>query len=441
MKKLLSIIILIYCAKPLYSQVVNEYMDLQIHTTMHIPYGFFGKGLTFFSKEREPKLSYKHTFKNVNYANYLEQNKGCRILVNGAIATEYVATKKKAKRLILKQIEYVNQFAKEHSKDFAVAKTPEEVRYLVHNTNKTIFIHSIEGGKKIINSLEDAQFWAKQGVSFITLIHLTDGEFGSAAIHPSLITRLINFRGYLRLKKNRGLKEKGKQAITWLAKAGIMTDITHMESRTRKQAIAYMEQNNIPILSTHEAFKPLQNRERALDKEDVLNIYKNNGLVSLPNSGEGLKLYKPYPEINKRIDTITCYKDGSIDSYKWTYYFLKEYIESDAFVKAVKKDSSINFNTLSEADKINFAIGFQSDFNGWLNHSKPRFSKKELSQMTFTDKNIQQCEMKGLAHPGLTEAYWKILENEGVDLSPIPRASEKFLQLWEYMLINKTSFK
>ena len=95
-------------------QIVEEYLDLQIHTSMHIPYPIFGKALTYFDKDKEPHLTYKHTLKNVSYANYLEHNKGSRIIINGALGHEYVKSAKKARKLIMKQIAYVNKFAEEH---------------------------------------------------------------------------------------------------------------------------------------------------------------------------------------------------------------------------------------------------------------------------------------------------------------------------------------
>ena len=142
------------------AQEIHEYLDLQIHPCMHVPYSFFGEGLETFDEENPPELSWKHQLTNVNYANYLRKNKGARILVVGALTQENIATKKRARKTILKQIKYINDYAEAHSEDFAVAKTPQEVRDLVHSTDKTIFIHSIEGGKRLINSQEDANFWA-----------------------------------------------------------------------------------------------------------------------------------------------------------------------------------------------------------------------------------------------------------------------------------------
>jgi len=206
-------------------------MDLQIHTTMHVPYPFFGKGLKYFDEEDPPPLTYRHQFRNVNYANFQRGNKGARIIINGALTGEYISSPIKARRLIMEQVAYVNRFAEANANDFVVARNPSEVRHYLQHTDKTIIIHSIEGGKELVNSRNDALFWAEQGVAFITLVHLVDSEHGGAAILPQLAPGIINLEGTCNGKQEKGLTEHGKQAILWLADACIMTDITHMNDR------------------------------------------------------------------------------------------------------------------------------------------------------------------------------------------------------------------
>ena len=163
------------------SQIIHEYMDLQIHPTMHIAHSHFGPGLTYFDESDPPNLTYKHRFKNVNYANYWENNKGCRIFVIGFLTKERIRKPKKARTMILEQMQYVEDFVQQHSDKFAIAKSPADVRNLVAQTKKTIIVYSIEGGKALVGSEEDAQFWASKGVAFITLIHLLDSELGSSS--------------------------------------------------------------------------------------------------------------------------------------------------------------------------------------------------------------------------------------------------------------------
>jgi microsomal dipeptidase-like Zn-dependent dipeptidase len=425
----------LFPAIPLIAQPVHEFMDLQTHPAMHMAYSFFGTGLEYFPEDQPPALSYKHLLTNVNYANYLENNQGARIIVNGAILPEVMVAKKKARSRILAQLKYVNDFADEHSDQFAVARSPKEVRHLVHHSNKTIIIHSIEGGKRLLDGPEDARFWAEQGVAFITLIHLMDDEFGGAATAPSMETKLINapgaFNNTFHKKRGRGLTDKGKQAIQWLADAGIMTDLTHMSDESRSDALDYMEAHGIPALVTHDMFKPIQNQPRGITEEDVLRIYQGGGLMSLPVSGASTLPHEPSEKYQKMLDSLERYCPGSIDSYKFTYQALQQYVEGP--VTETVLDQELHFSDLAESEKIDFAIGFQSDFNGWLNHHRPRYGEEGCFEME-EGKTYEAIETEGMAHPGLLESHWNLLRKEGVDLEPVLRASEKFLQMWEYFL-------
>ena len=430
MKYILSIFIFLSTIA-LPAQQVNEYIDLQIHPTMHVPYPFFSKGLEFFDEKNPPNLSYLHQFNNVNYANYFVKNEGLRIMCVGTLNNEYVPNPQKAKRMILTQIGYINKFAEENSENFVVAKSPQEVRDYLKTTDKTIIVHCIEGGKSLIRNQEDANFWASQGVSFITLIHLVDCEYGSAAILPGIPTRIINSDASCDKEKEIGLTQLGKNAIIWLANAGIMTDITHMNDRTRKDALVVMEEHGIPPLSTHDGFKPLQHHPRALDEEDIIKIYKNNGFMALPISGYSCMPYLPDSVYLKEISMLDDYCEGSIDNYIFLYNTIKKFIESNP---------QLGYNeSMTEEEKVNFCIGFQSDFNGWLNHSRPRYGEDGCYKI-IPDSIKEPIETQGLAHPGLLDSQWKVMEKEGVDLAPVKRSAEKFLQMWQYFIDHRGKF-
>lgn len=419
---------LISALSSLHAQPIHEYMDMQIHPTMHIAHSMFDPGLTYFNEEDPPALTYKHQFKNVNYANYWEDNKGSRIFVVGFLTRESIRNRNKARRLILEQMKYVEDFVQQHPDKFAIARSPGEVRTLVAQTQKTIIMYSIEGAKALVGSEEDAQFWADKGVAFVTLMHLLDSELGGSAIRPGIIYSLINLKGALRSKKKRGLTDLGRKAIVWLANAGIMTDISHMSEETRADALDLMIEKGIPPVSTHDMFRPIQNMERGICEEDVIRIYQAGGFMSLPISGISMKPYHPEPQYQDLLDSQPEYCDGSVDSYRFTYEALLSFLSEN--VSRILNDTTKTMANLTEDEKIDLAIGFQSDFNGWLNHSRPRYGKKGCF-----DKQpgvaYEPIELQGLAHPGLLESQWNWMEKEDVDLGPIKRASEKFLRVWE----------
>jgi microsomal dipeptidase-like Zn-dependent dipeptidase len=407
---------------------IHTFMDMQIHPTMNHPFPFFGNGLSWLGK-KEPKLSHKHMLNNVIYADYLKQNSGARVLVNGAMAAEVAFTRKQAKRLILKQIKAVNNFAQKHSEHFVVAKTPAEVRYYVNHTNKTVFIHSIEGARKLIRSQADADFWAKQGVAFITLIHLFDDEYGAAAIKPIPLRQMVNPRGVLRghfHADKRRLTELGKKAIKWIHRAGMLVDLTHMSHYTIEDSLEFMQKNDIPPLVTHGVFRPIQNYDGGFTREQILKIYKMNGLFSLPISGEPTSGFNPEKEFEMLINHAN-HCEGSIDSYKLTFNSLRSFLNNNVEeVFPLKK----SYDELSEEQKTKLSIGWQSDFNGWLNHSRPRFGSEGCYALP-NENDVLLVDRVGLAHPGLMPQFWQILKREGLHIESLKRASERFLQIWQ----------
>ena len=303
-------------------------------------------------------------------------------------------------------------------------------------TKKTIIVYSIEGAKSLVGSAEDAQFWADKGVAFVTLMHMLDSELGGAAIRPGIIFSLINLKGALRSRKKRGLTDLGRNAIQWLANAGIMTDISHMSDAARADALDLMAEKGIPPVSTHDMFKPIQNMERGISEAEVIRIYQGKGFMSLPISGISLKPYHPDSKYQALLDSQPEYCNGSVDSYRFTYEALQSFLSEN--VALIFNDSTKTMDNLTEDEKIDLAIGFQSDFNGWLNHSRPRYGRKGCFDAA-PGAVYEPIELQGLAHPGLLESQWKWMEKEDVDLEPVLRTSEKFLRVWEYFRGGKLS--
>lgn len=419
------ILCFLLCCGQLWARPVLELMDLQTHMTMSFPYPVFKPSLQDGSAEQIAALTAKHQFTNVIYKNLMTKNPGVRIVINGALAFEYANDKEKIKNILLKQIKAVNDFAKQFPEDFVVATTPAQVRKLVAETNKTIIIHSIEGGNLIIGSQADAHFWAAQGVSFITLIHLVDDMYGGAAHNPDFVGKILNLKGMMRKvfhpNKKRGLTDHGKNSVEWLARAGIMTDMSHMSPESVTDTIEVLAKLQLPPLATHSLFEVIHKNDRAITKKQLLDVYKMGGLFSLPISGASVLPDDPEESFLQFIaDDKICV--GSMDSYRVSFQFVEQFI--------LKNLAGKKFTELTEEEKIKYSMGWQSDFNGWLNHSRPRFGKRGCWPSPAR-MALPEIEVKGLAHPGLLGAYWDTLEKEGMNVSSLKYSSEKFLRMWE----------
>jgi hypothetical protein len=155
-------------------------------------------------------------------------------------------------------------------------------------------------------------------------------------------------------------------------------------------------------------------------------------------SGISLKPFNSDPKYEALLNAQPEYCDGSVDTYRFTYDALQAFLEEN--VGLIFKDSTKTVDDLTEDEKIDLSIGFQSDFNGWLNHSRPRYGKEGCLE-TAPDTVYEAIELQGLAHPGLLESQWNWMAKEDVDLDPVLRASEKFLRVWEYVIEHKGEIK
>ncbi len=87
-------------------------------------------------------------------------------------------------------------------------------------------------------------------------------------------------------------------------------------------------------------------------------------------------------------------------------------------------------SALTPAQRTRLAVGWSSDWNGWLSHSKPAYGRGRCRSERDLDDPLA-IDTRGLAHPGLLPSQWERLERDGADLEPMLRSAERFLQLWE----------
>jgi len=398
---------------------LRGHVDWQGHPAMHIPLGFLGENLD----EGEPRwrLSWRHTFRQTMHVDYLTRSE-TRVLVAAAMAAERGKDPEHARALILEQLAYVRELVGEHSEHFALATTPEEARRLLRSTRKTVVLHAIEGARHVLNSQEDADFWAKQGVMMVTLIHLQDDEFGGAGIRKALTAPLVNYRGsWRKLRgKRRGLTEQGQQAIVWLAKAGILVDLTHMSADAVVDSLEVTRRWGIPPLVTHGWARSIKADGRSFTDDQIVEVYRQGGCFQIPLSGGAIDPYKPTLEVPAGL------RKGTLDSFVFHYRTL------DALLKRNVGEVFPGvrcYDELSEAQKTQLSVGWASDWNGWTNHSKPTHRGRKARRAQARGE-LLEVDVRGLAHPGLLPEYWQRVEQAGVDMDPLLRQPEQLLRVW-----------
>lgn len=401
-------------------------MDWQAHPAMHIPWSIFRKGLL----DRSPKLSHRHTFRQTVYAPYLEQS-GVRLFLAAAMAAEKARSPEQARELILEQLAYVEEFVAANPERYAIGRSPAQVRQLLLETEKIVILHSIEGAHLLLESPEDAHFWAEQGVVLMTLLHLRDDEFGGAGILPTSIGPSINRRGAKRRRKGerRGLSERGAEAIVELDAAGILVDMSHMTQATLDDALAVTAAHDIAPVLTHGKLATIRNTELAQREDQVVEIYRQGGVFSLGLSGRKLDPIDPSEARQLELDSIeggVC--RGTLEMFRYHHQAVQALIW--AHRSEILGESLEPGATLSSEQRTRLAVGWSSDWNGWLSHSKPVYGATRCRKNAQLEGEALAIDTQGLAHPGLLPQHWERLEREGMQLDPMLRSAERFLQLW-----------
>jgi microsomal dipeptidase-like Zn-dependent dipeptidase len=393
---------------------VHAQIDWQGHPAMHIPWGFFfTKGL----RDKQPHRTWKHQFKQIVTEPYLSES-GVRIFLVAAMAAEAASKAPQAKAMILEQIAYVDDFAKAHADRYAVARSPEEARALLATTDKMVLVHSIEGGHLLLNDPKDAALWAEAGVALMTLIHLRDDELGGSAILEGALGPLVNPVGAKQRRRGerRGLTDRGRDAIVELADAGIIVDLSHMSHETTADALAVTKAHGIPPVLTHSSLRSIRDGDGGLTEDELVEVYAQGGLFALGLSAEKLTPLSPTRPVPEH-----CL--GTLDTFRVHSQAVREVL-----VDRAQEIIDEPFNPGSEAHQTALAVGWSSDWNGWLSHSKPRHGPGRCLPVRDDPLAIDKL---GLAHPGLLPEHWQRLSEDGLDLEPMLRSAERFLRLWE----------
>lgn len=409
---------LAFTQAPQATQEVRVSIDWQAHPAMHIPWHIFGKGL----RDRAPRRSYRHQFRQTVFAPYLEQS-GVRLFLAAAMAAERARNPEQARALILEQFAYVEDFVATHSDRYAIGRSPEQVRALLRDTDKIVILHSIEGGHHLLHDPEDAAFWAAQGVVLITLIHLRDDELGSAGILPGAIGPIVNRRGAKRRRygERRGLTSRGKQAIVELDAAGILVDLSHMTQTSIDDALQVTAAHDIAPVITHGKLAAIRDTELAQRDDQVLEIYRQGGVFSLGLAGGKLDPIDP----TRAIPDDVC--RGTLEMFRAHHEAVQ------ALLEAHTRELFGTEGPLTDAQRTRVAVGWSSDWNGWLSHSKPVYGAGRCRRRAELADPLDPLaiDTRGLAHPGMLPDHWERLRRDGMDLEPMLRSAERFLQLWE----------
>lgn len=386
--------------------------DMQTHMEAHLAWPLFYRPAPDIDTNKIPAhLTYKHARKQTNYEPLLRTS-GVNVIYTAAYTSLW-----HGKKSIIKQLEYIEVFEKKYNTHYQLCKNPSEVNEAIQN-NKIALVQSIEGAHKLIKKPEDAKFWAERGVALITPIHLSDREFGGSIILPGFQGFIINARGILKkiiFPHKRGLTPKGKDAIHWIAQAGIMVDLSHMSKKSAAETLEILAKLNVPPVVTHGHIESLRHNDAGLPDSSIIKIYKQKGIYGINLNSQGIDPYKGYPLPEK-------YCPGTIDAFMLNYDYLSELLKKHGI-----KDSLI-------------AIGWASDFNGMVNHLKPKYGKEGCYEDSTYTGSYSTFATQGITSAQSLDEFFKSIQESGLEMNYLNRAGERLLEIWgKYLIFSQRS--
>ena len=137
-------------------------------------------------------------------------------------------------------------------------------------TNRVGLAMGMENGSPIDHKIENVQFFADRGISYITLTHGLSNQISDSSYdenHPW-----------------GGLSPFGKEVISEMNRVGIMVDISHVSDDAFWQTL---EVTKVPVIASHSsARKYTPDFERNMSDEMIVALAKNGGVIQI-NWGSG----------------------------------------------------------------------------------------------------------------------------------------------------------
>ena len=184
---------------------------------------------------------------------------------------------------LIAQLEMVEDYAADHPDAVAIAHTPQQLDALL-NRDTPVLIHAVEGGFHLGDSeaeiAANVAELARRGVAYITTAHLF---FRNVATNAPALPFIPDWLYHLAFPQpDEGLTALGRAAITAMARAGVLIDITHMSSASVADVLAILDehdpQHKVPVIATHMACR-LGTSQYCLDDDTIRSVVARGGVL------------------------------------------------------------------------------------------------------------------------------------------------------------------
>jgi microsomal dipeptidase-like Zn-dependent dipeptidase len=185
---------------------------------------------------------------------------------------------------IVDQHRTVEEHAKAHPTDVAIAHTAAELDQLLAN-GVPILIHAIEGGFALGRGRDEIQrnaaTLARLGIAYVTVAHLFFRDVATNAPALPFLPDWLYNRVFPQ-GADLGLTSIGHEVIDALVDNGILIDLTHMRAQSIRDVLAQLDardpEKQIPVVATHMAYR-FGGLEYSFDDATVTAIAQRGGVL------------------------------------------------------------------------------------------------------------------------------------------------------------------
>lgn len=286
-----------------------------------------------------------------------------------------------AKALADTLIDTVEKFARDWPKQFAIARSVEDVTKQFKRGVISLCM-GMENGSPIEHDMTNVQHFYDRGIRYITLAHALDNHISDSSYDTTHVWK--------------GLSFFGRRLITEMNRVGIMVDVSHISDA------AFYEVLNVtkaPVIASHSScrfFTP--GFERNMSDEMITILAKQGGVIQI-NFGSSF-LSKEYRE---REDE----GQKQVSTYLKSKNLKSEDAEAQAYIERYQKEHPIVYADVSDvANHIDHVVklvgvdhvGLGSDFDG-VGDSLPTGLKDvsqypniiyQLLKRGYSEKDIQK---------------------------------------------------
>lgn len=198
---------------------------------------------------------------------------------------------------IRRQIAMAKRFVKENP-NWVIAHNPSQAEKAIAE-KKQVLLLAIEGAAGFLESEEDlVEFIDREGVSIVTLHHLTEDHYGGASMmggHKNILIPFTWMRGVFDPHyrdgvqiSDLGITEKGLNIAKKLIDRGVWIDLAHAPEKSLDVLIPMLQKIDYPLLYTHMPYRKYLGNERAISSTRLREVAQSRGIVGVMPSEDML---------------------------------------------------------------------------------------------------------------------------------------------------------